>query len=111
MLTLTSLDQLKDHTGREIGVSGWFTVTQERIQQFADATLDHQWIHVVEERARRESPFKSTIAHGFLTLSLLPQFVPQVLKIEGIRMAINYGSNRLRFVLPVKAGAKIPARL
>jgi acyl dehydratase len=110
MLTLTSLDQLKDHAGQEIGVSGWFTVTQERIQQFADATLDHQWIHVDEERAKRESPFKSTIAHGFLTLSLLPQFVPQILKINGIRMGINYGSNRLRFVSPVKSGSKIRAR-
>ena len=110
MLTLSSLDQLKNHIGQEIGVSDWFTVTQDRIQQFADATLDHQWIHVDEERARRESPFKSTIAHGFLTLSLLPQFVPQVLKIEGIRMGINYGSNRLRFVSPVKSGSKIRAR-
>ncbi len=83
MLTLTSLDQLKDHTGQEIGVSGWFAVTQERIQKFADATLDHQWIHIDQERAKRESPFNTTISHGFLTLSLLPQFVPQVLKIDG----------------------------
>jgi acyl dehydratase len=110
MLELTSLDQLKDHTGQEIGVSDWFTVTQERIQQFADATLDHQWIHIDEERARRESPFNTTIAHGFLTLSLLPQFVPQVLKIDGIRMGINYGLNKLRFVSPVKSGSKIRAR-
>ena len=110
MLNLASLDQLKDHTGREIGVSGWFTVSQDRIQQFADATLDHQWIHTDEERARRESPFNTTIAHGFLTLSLLPQFVPQVLKIEGVRMGINYGCNRLRFVSPVKSGSKIRAR-
>src|SRR5260370_37536499 len=79
------------------------------MQEFADATLDHQWIHIDQERAQRESPFKSTIAHGFLTLSLLPQFVPQILKINGIRMGINYGSNRLRFVSPVKIGAKIRA--
>jgi acyl dehydratase len=110
MLALTSLGQLKDHTGQEIGVSDWFTVTQERIQQFADATLDHQWIHIDEERARRESPFNTTIAHGFLTLSLLPQFVPHVLKIDGIRMGINYGLNKLRFVSPVKSGSKIRAR-
>ena len=110
MLTLTSLDQLKDHTGQEIGVSGWFMVTQDRIQQFADATLDHQWIHIDQERAKRESPFNTTIAHGFLTLSLLPQFVPQVLKIDGVRMGINYGLNRLRFVSPVKSGSKIRAR-
>ncbi len=110
MLTLTSLDQLKDHTGQEIGVSGWFAVTQERIQKFADATLDHQWIHIDQERAKRESPFNTTISHGFLTLSLLPQFVPQVLKIDGVRMGINYGLNRLRFVSPVKSGSKIRAR-
>ena len=111
MLTLTSLDELKSHVGSEIGVSEWMTVTQERIQQFADATGDHQWIHVDMERARRESPFKTTIAHGFLTLSLLPQFVPQVLQIKGgIRMGINYGLNRLRFVSPVRAGSKIRAR-
>lgn len=111
MLTLASVNELKDHVGREIGVTDWFPVTQERIQQFADATGDHQWIHVDVERARRESPFKTTIAHGFLTLSLLPQFMPQVLKITGgMRMGINYGLNRLRFVSPARAGARIRAR-
>lgn len=111
MLTLTTLDELKNHVGSEIGVSEWMTITQERIQQFADATGDHQWIHVDVERARRESPFKTTIAHGFLTLSLLPQFVPQVLQIKGgVRMGINYGLNRLRFVSPVRADSKIRAR-
>jgi len=111
MLTLTSLDELKDHVGSEIGVSEWMTIAQERIQQFADATGDHQWIHVDVERARRESPFKTTIAHGFLTLSLLPQFVPQVLQIKGgVRMGINYGLNRLRFVSPVRSSTKIRAR-
>src|SRR5258708_28377763 len=111
MLTLTSIDQLKDNAGQEIGVSGWFTVSQERIQQFADATLDHQWIHIDQERAQRESPFKDTIAHGFLTLSLLPQFVPQVLKIKDeVRMGINYGLNRVRFVSPVRADSKVRAR-
>ena len=111
MLTLTTLDELKNHVGSEIGVSEWMTITQERIQQFADATGDHQWIHVDVERARRESPFKTTIAHGFLTLSLLPQFVPQVLQIKGgVRMGINYGLNRLRFVSPARSGSRIRAR-
>ena len=111
MLTLESLDELKNHVGSEIGISDWMTITQERIQQFADATGDHQWIHVDVERARRESPFKTTIAHGFLTLSLLPQFVPQVMQIKGgMRMGINYGLNRLRFVSPVRSGTKVRAR-
>ena len=111
MLVLSSLDDLKNHVGSEIGVSEWMTVEQERIEQFADATGDHQWIHVDVERARRESPFKTTIAHGFLTLSLLPQFVPQVLQIKGgVRMGINYGLNRLRFVSPACSGTKIRAR-
>lgn len=111
MLTLNSIDELKSHVGMEIGVTDWFPVTQERIQQFADATGDHQWIHVDAERARRESPFKASIAHGFLTLSLLPQFMPQVIHIKGgMRMGINYGLNRLRFVSPVRSGARIRAR-
>lgn len=111
MLTLNSLEELKGHVGEEIGVTEWLPITQERIQQFADVTGDPQWIHVDVERAQRESPFKTTIAHGFLTLSLLPQFVPQVLKIKnGVRMGLNYGLNRLRFVSPVRSGARIRAR-
>lgn len=111
MLTIDSLDEIKNHVGDEIGVTDWFVMNQERIQQFADATGDHQWIHVDVERAQRESPFKATIAHGFLTLSLLPQFMPQVVQIKGgMRMGINYGLNRLRFVSPVQAGSRIRAR-
>jgi len=111
MLTINSIDELNAHVGKEIGVTGWFPVTQRRIQQFADATGDHQWIHVDVKRARRESPFKTTIAHGFLTLSLLPQFMPQVLQIKGgMRMGINYGLNRLRFVSPLRSGSRIRAR-
>jgi len=106
-----SLDSLKDKVGQEVGVSGWFTITQDRIQQFADATLDHQWIHVDAERARRESPFKEAIAHGFLTLSLLPNFMHEVVAIkDGVRMGVNYGLNRLRFVSPVRAGSRVRAR-
>jgi acyl dehydratase len=111
MLTINSLNDLNTHVGQEIGVTDWFVLSQERIQQFADATGDHQWIHVDVERARRESPFKTTIAHGFLTLSLLPQFMPQVVQIKGgMRMGINYGLNRLRFVSPVRTETRIRAR-
>jgi acyl dehydratase len=106
-----SLAALKDLAGQEVGVSDWFTVSQERIQQFADATLDQQWIHVDVERARRESPFEAPIAHGFLTLSLLPHFMHEVLSFaENPRLGVNYGLNRLRFVSPVRSGAKVRAR-
>jgi len=108
---VASLAALKGLTGQEVGLSEWFTVTQERIQQFADATLDHQWIHVDVERAKRESPFKAPIAHGFLTLSLLPHFMHEALGIaEGMRMGVNYGLNRLRFVSPVRSEAKVRGR-
>jgi acyl dehydratase len=109
---LDSPDDLKDLVGQEIAVTDWFNVTQERIQQFADATLDHQWIHVEVDRARRESPFGAPIAHGFLTLSLLPHFMHEALQIKrGIRMGVNYGLNRVRFVSPVRAGSNIRARI
>jgi acyl dehydratase len=109
---LDSPDALKALVGQEIAVTDWFNVTQERIQQFADATLDHQWIHVDVERARREPPFKAPIAHGFLTLSLLPHFMHEALEIKhGIRLGVNYGLNRVRFVSPVRAGSNIRARI
>ena len=109
-LTINSHDDLKDHVGKQIATTEWLTVTQERIQQFADATGDHQWIHVDVERSKRESPYKNTIAHGFLTLSLLPQLMPQVLQIKsGARMGINYGLNRVRFVSAVRSGSRIRA--
>ena len=109
---LNSPDALKDLVGQEIAVTDWFNVAQERIQQFADATLDHQWIHVDVERARRESPFRAPIAHGFLTLSLLPHFMHEALEIkQGIRLGVNYGLNRVRFVSPVRAGSNIRARV
>ncbi len=109
--TLDFPDSLRELVGQEIAVTDWFIITQERIQQFADATLDHQWIHVDVERARRESPFGAPIAHGFLTLSLLPHFMHEALEIkQGIRMGVNYGLNRVRFVSPVPAGSNIRAR-
>jgi acyl dehydratase len=109
---LHSPEALKTLVGQEIAVTDWFNVTQQRIQQFADATLDHQWIHVDVERACRESPFKAPIAHGFLTLSLLPHFMHQALEIKhGIRLGVNYGLNRVRFVSPVRAGSNVRARI
>ena len=103
---------LREFVGREIGLTDWFTVTQDRIQQFAEATEDHQWIHLDRERAQRESPFGGTIAHGFLTLSLLSHFLKQAIQIRsGIRLSVNYGLNRVRFPAPVRAGSQIRARV
>lgn len=103
---------LGDFVGREIAVTDWFTVTQDRIRQFAEATEDHQWIHVDPERAQRESPYRTTIAHGFLTLSLMSHFMKQAIQIRrGVRMGINYGLNRVRFPSPVLADSQIRARV
>jgi acyl dehydratase len=105
-----SVAGLGEHVGREVAVSCWLEVTQERINQFAEATGDHQWIHVDPERAARDSPFKQTIAHGFLTLSLLSELARLALSVGGVRMGINYGLNRVRFISPVPAGARIRGR-
>jgi acyl dehydratase len=110
-VVVDTLDALKVLAGSEIGVTDWVVVTQERIDQFADATGDHQWIHIDVERARRESPYGTTIAHGFLTLSLVSDFIKDVLELNGIRMAINYGLNRVRFPSAVLSGAKVRARV
>src|SRR5512146_438833 len=108
---LESLDSLKELVGQEVVVTDWFTVTQDRIQQFADTTLDHNWIHVDVDRAKRESPFKAPIAHGFLTLSLLAHFMRQAITVkQGVRMGVNYGMNKLRFVSPVRVDSKVRAR-
>jgi acyl dehydratase len=103
-----TLATIGEFVGRELGVSDWITVDQERINQFADCTGDHQWIHVDIERARRESPFGTTIAHGYLTLSLLPamQFSVGTL-LGGVKAGLNYGADKIRFINPVKAGARI----
>ncbi len=102
---------LAEMVGRELAVSDWFAVTQERIQQFADATQDRQWIHTNRERAEKESPYGTTVAHGFLTLSLLSHLMKQAVHIEGgVRTTINYGLNRVRFPAPVHAGSKLRAR-
>src|SRR6266850_1272181 len=107
---IESIVQLADYVGREVAVSDWLEVTQERINQFAEATEDRQWIHVDPERAARESPFKETIAHGFLTLSLLSELLKLAMSVGGVRIGINYGLNRVRFVRPVPAGARIRGR-
>lgn len=105
-------DSLKQYVGKEIGLSEWLTVTQERIAQFAEATEDRQWIHLDRERAAKESPYGTTIAHGFLTLSLVSRFMKDVIQIRsGVGMAVNYGLNRVRFPSPVRAGSKIRARI
>ena len=109
---IDNLTHLRAFVGKEIAVSDWFEITQERINQFADATMDHQWIHVNEERAKTESPFGSTIAHGFLTLSLLPHLIQQSIKYKTPpKMGVNYGLNRLRFTAPVPVGSNIRARV
>ncbi len=100
-LMLKNPQALKEMTGREIGVTEWFQITQERVIQFAEATEDRQWIHVDRERARHESPYGTTIAHGFLTLSLVGYFVKELIDIQnGVRLAVNYGLNRVRFPCP-----------
>jgi acyl dehydratase len=111
-LVVETLQSLKDFVGREIAATDWFTMTQDRINRFAEATEDRQWIHVDVERARKESPHGATIAHGFLTLSLVSRFMKEAIQIRsGLRLAVNYGLNRVRFPFPVRAGSKIRARI
>jgi len=107
--TLT-LDDMKALKGQELGVSDWHKVTQEEIQKFADATHDHQWIHVDPERAKKESPFGGPIAHGYYTLSLAPHLMEQIVAVKGIRMGINYGLNKLRYPGPVRIGKRVRLR-
>ena len=103
---------LKALVGQELGLSDWYPVTQEEINKFADATHDHQWIHVDPERAQRESPYGAAIAHGFLTLSLMSHFMREAIQLpDEVRQTINCGLNRVRFPAPVRAGEKIRARV
>ncbi|MFF5076488.1 MaoC family dehydratase [Actinoplanes sp. NPDC000266] len=106
MITATGLDELKALAGQDLGHSDWLEITQDRVDRFADATGDHQWIHVDVERAR-SGPFGGTIAHGYLTLSLVIPLFGQLLDIQGVKMSVNYGLDRVRFPAPVKVGAKI----
>jgi acyl dehydratase len=103
-------DELKAAAGTNVGVSDWFTVDQTRIDTFADATDDHQWIHVDAEKAKA-GPFGTTIAHGFLSLSLLVPLVAQTYRVEGVKMGVNYGLNKVRFTSPVPVGSKVRANV
>jgi acyl dehydratase len=111
MRVIPGLDALAGWIGREVACSDWLAVEQQRIQRFADATGDQQWIHTDPARALRESPYKSTIAHGYLTLSLLPHLLESCLRIDGVGMAINYGLDKVRLPAPVLAGKRVRARL
>jgi acyl dehydratase len=108
MTTFDNLDQLRSAVGTHLGYSGWHTVDQAQINAFADATGDHQWIHVDPERAKA-GPFGTTIAHGYLTLSLAPVLTAEILTVNGISMGINYGANKVRFPAPVKVDSKVRA--
>ena len=108
---MVDLKDLKSLTGQELGVSDWHLVTQEEINQFADATHDHQWIHVDPERAKRESPFGTTIAHGYYTLALAPHLIFQTITVTGARLGVNYGLNTLRFTSPVRIGKRLRVRV
>jgi acyl dehydratase len=101
------LQELEQLAGREVGASAWLTIKQELVDRFADATFDHQWIHCDVERARRESPYGGPVAHGFLTLSLIPGFRAQILSLTGVSRVINYGVNRVRFPNAVPVGARV----
>jgi acyl dehydratase len=105
-----SPEELVGAVGTEVGASEWLKIEQDRVNLFADATDDHQWIHVDEERAK-QGPFGSTIAHGFLTLSLVPYLAAQIYRVEGVRMGVNYGLNKVRFISPVKVGSVVRAVL
>ena len=110
MRTISGLEEMRGLVGQELGVSDWHPVTQEEIDLFARATHDHQWIHVDPERCRRESPFGGPIAHGYYTLSLAPHLLAQILRVDGVRMGVNYGLNKMRLPSPLPVGAKVRAR-
>ena len=111
MRIIENLDALPAWIGQEVACSDWLSVDQARIQRFADATGDQQWIHTDPERAQLESPYKTTIAHGYLTLSLLPHLLESCLRVDGVGMAVNYGLDRVRFPAPLPAGQRVRARL
>ena len=110
MRVISSIDEGIEAVGQELGVSNWIAIDQERINAFADATDDHQWIHVDVERAKTESPYRTTIAHGFLTLSLIPGLSKDNYRVDNAKMGINYGLNKVRFLAPVQPGSRIRLR-
>ena len=111
MREIASLAALKELIGQEVAVSNWVDITQERVNQFAEATGDRQWIHIDVERSRKESPYGGTVAHGFLTLSLLPKLMESAIVMPDVKMAVNYGLNKVRFMAPVPVGSRIRARM
>ncbi len=106
-----NIKEIKNYIGKDLGTSDWFLVSQKKIKAFAESTQDFQWIHLDEERAKKESPFKTTIAHGYFTLSLLPMFVDQILEYKNVKRSINYGANKIRFLSPVLSESHIRAKL
>ncbi|MGZ8293095.1 MAG: MaoC family dehydratase [Telluria sp.] len=111
MRDIAGIDELKALAGTEVAVSPWIDITQERVSLFADATGDHQWIHVDPERCKRESPFGGPIAHGFLTLSLLPAIFESAVAMLDVKMVLNYGLNKVRFPAPMPVGSRVRGRL
>jgi acyl dehydratase len=111
MRVIASLEELKALVGQEVAVSDWAEITQERVDQFAHATGDQQWIHIDVERSAKESPFGGTVAHGFLTLSLLPMLMANAVSMPDIKMAVNYGLNKVRFPSPVPVGSHLRAHM
>jgi len=107
MQIISSHAEFEQHLGKELGVSSWHQITQQQINNFAYATLDHQWIHTDEERAKNEGPFKATIAHGYLTLALIPYLWKEIVEIRNLKMEINYGIESLRFAQPVIVDSRI----
>ncbi len=104
---INSCEEFASYIGKEVGRSEWFEISQERINKFAEATNDHQWIHTDVERAKRESPYKSTIVHGYLTVSLLPYLWQEIVDVRNIRMLVNYGMDKMRFGIPVLTGKRV----
>lgn len=107
MIIIHNHAEFESYLGKELGTSGWHTITQEQINHFADATLDHQWIHTDSERAKNEGPFGGTIAHGYLTVSLLPYFWHQIADVQNLKMEINYGIENLKFSQPVVVDSRV----
>jgi acyl dehydratase len=107
MIVIKNYVEFESYLGQELGVSGWHIIDQEQINKFADATIDHQWIHTDPERAHNEGPFKATIAHGYLTVSLLPYFWHQIADVQNLKMQINYGIDNIKFAQPVKVDSRV----
>lgn len=109
-MKVVKFDEIKNLVGQETGVSDWYEITQDKVNMFADATGDHQWIHVDVERAKKELPTGGTIAHGYLTLSLIPMLSSQIMRIDGVTRGINYGCNKVRFTNMVPVGSRVRGR-